>query len=110
MAEITDDKPFDPKGDGYDHKTAKLYGLKPSIDPDDGLPHWPSRVPQTGMLLKGKNHPTFDKGVDEDRKLGYGLNMKDGRYYTDKYAKGGAVPDFAKGGASLPRTKFKWGK
>lgn len=29
---------------------------------------------------------------------------------VDKYAKGGAVPDFAKGGSSLPRTKYKWGK
>lgn len=29
---------------------------------------------------------------------------------VNEYRKGGAVPDFAKGGASLPRTKHKWGK
>lgn len=46
------------------------------------------------MLLKGRNHPTFDKGVEVDRRLGYGLEMKDGRYYTrpfERYQSGGVI-------------------
>ena len=43
------------------------------------------RSGSTGVLLKGKKHPTFQKGVDEDAKLGYKLSKRDdGRYVTTK--------------------------
>jgi len=78
-------KKFDPEGDDYDYDTAKGAGLKPTIDPKDGLPHWPSREPESGVLLKGKKHKTFQLGVDEDAKLGYKLRRRDdGRYETQK--------------------------
>lgn len=70
---------FDPEGEGYDYETAKAAGL--SAGPDG---HWPSRDPRTGMLLKGRKHPTFQKGLEEDAKLGYTPSQKDGRYYTQK--------------------------
>ena len=57
---------FDSMGTGYDYETAHKYGIKPS--PVDG--HWQSLVPQTGQVLKGANHPTFDKTVEAERKLG----------------------------------------
>ena len=47
-------KPFDPEGMGYDYTTAELHGIKPDI-----TGHYPSRVPSTGLLLKGKTHPTW---------------------------------------------------
>ena len=87
----TPKRPFDPKGSDYDYGTARMEGLKPRKVPDDDKPHWPSRVPRTGLLLKGRNHPTFDKGVEVDRREGYGLEMRDGRYYTQPFAQGGKV-------------------
>jgi hypothetical protein len=78
-------EPFDPEGEGYDYDSAKAAGLEPKIDPDDGLPHWPSREPKSGTLLKGRKHPTFQKGVDADAELGYKLRKRDdGRYETHK--------------------------
>jgi hypothetical protein len=82
---------FDPESDSYDYGSAKQRGLQAG---EDG--HWPSRDPETGMLLKGRRHKTFQKGVDVDRGMGYRLEKRDdGRYYT--------VPDFARGGSQLPR-------
>jgi hypothetical protein len=78
-------KKFDPEGDDYDYETAKGAGLKPQPVEDDDRPHWPSREPKTGMLLKGRKHKTWQMGVDEDAKLGYKLRKgDDGRYYTHK--------------------------
>ena len=49
---ILDDKePFDPEGFGYDYETATNHGFSP-----DSEGHWPSRVPETGQLLKGRGH------------------------------------------------------
>lgn len=76
---------FDPEGSDYDYATARARGLSPQgVDPEDGLPHWPSRDPVSGMLLKGRAHPTFDKGVKVDEELGYRLQKRGGRYYTVK--------------------------
>lgn len=73
-------KDFDPEGSGYDYQTALEYGLKP-----DENNHWPSRVPQTGLILKGKKHKTFYKTVEADAKLGYVITRgSDGRYYSAK--------------------------
>ena len=82
---------FDPEGDGYDFKTAKEYGIKP-----DKNGHYQSRVPETGMILKGRKHPTFDKTIEADKKLGYQIvKGTDGRYYSFKkslaMAEGGAT-------------------
>jgi hypothetical protein len=87
---------FDPEGKGYDYKQARDAGLSPQPVPHDTVPHWPSREPGSGLLLKGRRHPTFDHGVDVDRREGYGLEMRNGRYYTAPfkgYAEGGDVPD-----------------
>lgn len=78
----SDKKPFDPEDADYDYDSAKAAGLKPVPVDDDTVPHWPSRVPDTGMLLKGKAHPTFGKGVETDAALGYKLQKRGARYYT----------------------------
>ena len=56
---------FDPTGSGYDYATALSHGILP-----DDTGHWQSLVPETGQVLKGANHPTFDKTVEEERKMG----------------------------------------
>lgn len=83
-----EDETFDPEGEDYDYETARAAGIEP-----DAEGHWSSRDPRTGMMLKGRRHPTFDKGVDQDRRMGYGLEMQDGRYYTQPFAEGGQVFD-----------------
>ena len=103
-------KPFDPEGSGYDHKTAsKLIKEFPLTTPkpdkysgdvvanqgafqawvwhpekNDYLKHSSSRNPKTGMILKGRNHETYYKTVDGEKKAGYTIAKKDGRYYSSK--------------------------
>jgi hypothetical protein len=67
---------FDPEGDGYDYETARAAGLAP-----DETGHWPSRDPRTGVLLKGRQHPTSKLGDEADAKKGfYTRKREDGRY------------------------------
>lgn len=75
--------PFDPEGAGYDMESALKYGMKPQIG-DDGKPHWQSRVPQTGLLLKGRKHETWNLLEKGEREAGYEIYKKDGRYYSSK--------------------------
>lgn len=78
-------KKFDPESDDYDYETAKEAGLGPQEAEGENKGHWPSRDPRTGVMLKGKKHPTFQTAVDEDAKLGYKLRKReDGRYVTEK--------------------------
>ena len=76
-------RPFKAMGTGYDFKSAKRAGLKP-----DKTGHWPSRDPKTGLLLKGRGHPTWHKTVEGERKAGYEIyKAKNGRYYSRKKKK-----------------------
>jgi hypothetical protein len=70
---------FNPEGSGYDYKRAKELNYK-----KDEKGHLPTRDYKTGMILKGKKHKTFSKGVQEDFKKGYQLKKKGDRYYTIK--------------------------
>ena len=79
------DQRFDPESSDYDYETAELYGLGP-----DSTGHWPSRVPKTGLLLKGSGHSTWNKTLEGERNLGYKVYKgKDGRYYSTKDGKVG---------------------
>jgi hypothetical protein len=88
---------FDPEGSSYDHATARklikafpLTVAKPKkyqgdvVANDEAFQAWvwhkdlndyrlhsASRVPRTGMLLKGKKHPTFQIAIEEDMRQGY---------------------------------------
>ena len=74
-------KPFDPEGKEYDEETAIKYVLEP-----DETGHWPSRVPQTGLLLKGRKHKTWFKTRWGEAELGCKIVRKGklgkGRYYS----------------------------
>jgi len=70
-------KRFDPEGSSYDYESATAAGLGP-----DETGHWPSRVPSTGLLLKGRKHKTWRKTVEGEREAGYKIWKINGRYYS----------------------------
>jgi len=71
---------FDPEGSGYDMETAKAAGLQP-----DETGHWPSRDPNTGLILKGHGHKTYNLTEEGEAKAGYKISKgEDGRYYSSK--------------------------
>ena len=87
--------PFDPEGSGYDMESAKSVGMKPEIDPEDGLPHYGSVIETTKeqqkqyglpeesyMLLKGKSHETWDKAVQGEAERGFRIKKFGDRYYS----------------------------
>ncbi len=63
-------------------------------------PNWQGR---TGT---GRNTDQFQR----DKNISRAADAADAEDRKMEYRKGGAVPDFAKGGAMMPRTKYKWGK
>lgn len=82
---LTGGSGFDPEGGDYDYATARARGMGPAgSEAGENMGHWPSRDPETGMILKGRRHPTFDLAIEEDAKLGYRMKKKDGRYFTEK--------------------------
>lgn len=78
----TDGLGFDPEGTGYDDATAKKYGYKPTLGVD-GKMHMQSRSPETGLLLKGRKHETWDLLEKGEKEAGYEIYKgEDGRYYS----------------------------
>ena len=72
-------KKFNPEGDGYDENTFNASGLK--RDPINN--HASSLDPKTGMVLKGRGHPTFGWTINAEAELGNAIvKAKDGRYYS----------------------------
>jgi hypothetical protein len=68
---------FDAEGPDYDYKTAEQYRMRP-----DETGHWSSRVPQTGLLLKGRGHPTWHKTLKGEEEAGYEIVQFGNRYYS----------------------------
>ena len=102
---------FDPEGSGYDDKTASTFieanpltVPKPTEyqgdyvtqddayqawvwhkDRNDYVKHGGSLDPKTGMVLKGRNHPTWNLMAQEEERLGNEVYKgEDGRYYSRK--------------------------
>jgi hypothetical protein len=104
---VTNNKPFDPEGDEYDYKTARANQMQPSKD--DG--HWGSVAPVSEpdrlkhnlpegayVILKGAQHPTFDKAVEAEKQRGAKIEKRGNRYYSimqprdeTNYSHGGKV-------------------
>ena len=61
-----DQRPWDPKGQGYDMKTAKAHGMTA-----DKTGHWASRSPKTGQILKGSGHETYGKTEKGEAEAGH---------------------------------------
>lgn len=70
-------KVFNPEGAGYDYATAQKHGLGP-----DKSGHWPSRVPETGVLLKGRKHKTWHKTVQGEEAANHRIIKRGKRYFS----------------------------
>ena len=81
---------FDPEGSDYDMEFAQAAGLKA-----DETGHWPSRVPDTGLILKGRGHKSYNLTEEGERAAGYEIKQGEGgRYYSHpRRADGGGVND-----------------
>lgn len=62
---------------GYNYDAAIKSGAEP-----DSTGDWPSLDPNTGMVLKGKNHPSIMKTRKIERILGNKIIKKDGERYS----------------------------
>ena len=96
---------FNPEGSGYDYKNAP----EPSYKELGYFPKYGSLDPKTGMVLKGRKHPTYKKTEEAEEKLGNKIIKKGKRYYSVKKKKEGGL---TKGGPNpqVPPVKlFKGG-
>lgn len=87
---------FDPEGTGYDYATAKAVGMGPTGDgTKENAGHWGSvamtsagerkkyKLPEESyVILKGKNHETFDKAVTGEEERGFKVVKRGSRYYS----------------------------
>lgn len=69
--------PFNPEGSGFDLKTFRESGGVP-----DETGHMGSLDPRTGMILKGRKHPTFQKTLEEEARRGNKIIKKNGRFFS----------------------------
>lgn len=73
-------KKFDPQGGEFDIESARKAGIK-----RDASGHFQSRIPETGLILKGAAHPTFFKTIRGERKAGFTIRKrKDERLISTK--------------------------
>ena len=93
-----DDAPkFDPEGADYDINRARELRFQ-----RDDKGHLPSRDPTTGRILKGKQHPTFQEAIEQDKKSGhYVIEQPDGVYTINPDTGPGTVY-FKEGGGYVP--------
>tara|TARA_R100000781_G_scaffold84632_2_gene52084 strand:+ start:36 stop:335 length:300 start_codon:yes stop_codon:yes gene_type:complete len=95
MSSLLKQHQFDPDGDGYDMATARAAGMTPhgGDGPDKG--HMGSVVlsteaerkkfalpPKSYLMLKGRNHPTFHKAVQAEKRRGFKIIKIGGRYWS----------------------------
>lgn len=85
---------FDPESADYDYATAERAGMR-----RDRRGHMGSVAPVPGepdiyRLLKGRKHPTWDKGVAAENMRGSAVvKREDGNYYSEPFAPGGGYAD-----------------
>jgi hypothetical protein len=92
-------KKFDPEGSDYDYDTAKKFGMGPD-GTGENKGHWGSVAPAspdtvrsnklpegTYKILKGRSHPTWDKGVKAEEARGSEVRKIGDRYYSVPKAK-----------------------
>jgi hypothetical protein len=77
MSKKSSESTFDAEGSGYDYESASKSGISP-----DATGHWQSRDPKSGLLLKGRGHKTWKLTESGEKKAGYEIYKKNGRYYS----------------------------
>lgn len=80
----------------YDLYGAYKAGMEPHLE-DDGFYHLGSRDPDTGRILKTKNHPTYQKAIQSEIEAGYLPYEKDGWTYTKTYSPIGDLSGYSEG-------------
>jgi len=111
---------FNPQGSDYDYQTARAYGMGQG---DNG--HWGSVAPASEserklhglpegsyVMLKGAEHPTWNKAVEAETARGSKIVKHGDRYYSvPNKANGGQVRRFDEGGevsqSELDRMRFE---
>lgn len=91
---------FDPEGSGYDYSTAETFGMGGNGE-GENKGHWGSVAPvtpqeafQLGLpagtykLLKGKNHPTWNKAILAEEMRGSEVVKIGDRYFSIPKKKG----------------------
>jgi hypothetical protein len=86
-------QPFRPEGHGYDYRTAIGAGMGPD-GTGENAGHWGSVAPITAaltgeplpddsyMMLKGRQHPTWQLGVAGEEQRGSRVVKMGDRYYS----------------------------
>lgn len=85
---------FDPEGSDYDYFNALANGMGPT-GTGENVGHWGSVAPASTydkfqyalpdnsyMVLKGRNHPTFDKAMAGEKERGSKIIQLGERYYS----------------------------
>ena len=85
---------FNPEGSDYDYQTALAYGMGPN-GAGENLGHWGSVAPtsddermlrelaeESYVMLKGKNHDTYDKAEAAEKQRGSKIVKVGDRYYS----------------------------
>ena len=98
---------FDPEGIDYDYKSAQDAGYRKN---EKG--HWSSVDHRSGMILKGRGHPTWEQMVEEEDSLGNKVVKIGGRYYSvskDRYKnnRGNSMKSKYKYGGDNPILDFR---
>ena len=105
---------FDPEGSDFDYQTAKAYNMQPkkkgqhwgSVAPTSDDERIANDLPENSyVVLKGKQHETFNKAEAAEKARGSKIEKKGSRYYSVPMSKGGTASSRADGVAQRGRTK-----
>lgn len=86
---------FDPEGKDYDDETASATGMQPDLRPGENYGHMGSVAEvseedrakyglpdEAYIMLKGRNHESWDKAVDGEAERGFKIVQLGNRYYS----------------------------
>ena len=105
---------FDPEGSDFDYQTAKAYNMQPkkkgqhwgSVAPTSDDERIANDLPENSyVVLKGKQHETFNKAEAAEKARGSKIEKRGSRYYSVPMSKGGTASSRADGIAQRGRTK-----
>ena len=107
---------FDPEGSDFDYETAKAYNMQPKKKGE----HWGSVAPTSDdeqiandlpknsyVVLKGKQHETFNKAEAAEKNRGYKIEKRGSRYYSVPMSKGGKITTSSRADGIAQRGKTR---
>ena len=107
---------FDPEGSDFDYETAKAYNMQPKKKGE----HWGSVAPTSDderiandlpknsyVVLKGKQHETFNKAEAAEKNRGSKIEKRGSRYYSVPMSKGGKITASSRADGCVTKGKTK---